>query len=67
MNKIINKFLLAEDKFILEMDIRKLGFKKRKTYSPIKDNILGADPKYTQFISKYNKRFSFSNVLGLFL
>ena len=39
MNKIINNFLLAEDKFILQTDIRKLGFKKRKTYSPIKDNI----------------------------
>ena len=34
-------------------------FKKRKVYSPFKDNILGADTADMQLISKFNKGFRF--------
>ena len=39
MNEIVNKFLLAGDKFMPKKIIRK--FLKRKVYSSFRDNIWG--------------------------
>ena len=49
MNNTINKFLLAGDKFMLEMHLR------RRVYSSFKDNIWGADLADMQLLSKFNK------------
>ena len=73
MNEIINKFLLAGDKFIpenlkevvllnqiisLQMNFMNQLLKikkKKKFYSPFRDNIWGVDLADIQSLSKYNK------------
>ena len=47
MNDIVNKFLLAEDKFLPEMHLKQPGF----TYSAS-----GPFTKYKERIQKYKKR-----------
>ena len=49
MNEIVNKFLLAGDKFIPEMHLKQPGFTERKQR---KNSKLYADLKYRFYLQK---------------
>ena len=56
MNKILNKFLLAGDKFMLEMNLRQLGF-ANSTCGPFTNNKERIEKcKETRFMIYLSKR-----------